>query len=84
MYGPPPFCKRRMKMTELVCANVFGLYWSSELSVLLQRTKQTSVLVAEKSPSPQYRERVTANSEVIPKLGYVRIAHDSLRTAQTR
>ena len=31
MYGPPPFCKRKMRMTELVCANVFGLYWSSEL-----------------------------------------------------
>jgi len=31
MYGPPPFCKRRMRMTELVCANVFGLDWSSEL-----------------------------------------------------
>ena len=31
MYGPPPFCKREMRMTELVCANVFGLYWSSEL-----------------------------------------------------
>src|SRR6201984_2063967 len=22
MYGPPPYCKRKMKMTELVCANV--------------------------------------------------------------
>jgi len=31
MYGPPPFCKRRMRMAELVCANVFGLYWSSDL-----------------------------------------------------
>ena len=31
MYGPPPFCKRKMQMTELVCANVFGLCWSSEL-----------------------------------------------------
>jgi hypothetical protein len=31
MYGPPPFCKRKVRMTELVCANVFGLYWSSEL-----------------------------------------------------
>jgi hypothetical protein len=27
MYGPPPFCKRKMRMTELVCANVFGLNW---------------------------------------------------------
>src|SRR5450631_769255 len=24
MYGPPPFCKRKVRMTELVCANVFG------------------------------------------------------------
>ena len=31
MYGPPPFCKRKVRMTELVCANVFGLDWSSEL-----------------------------------------------------
>jgi hypothetical protein len=31
MYGPPPFCKRKVRMTELVCANVFGLYWSREL-----------------------------------------------------
>ncbi len=31
MYGPQPFCKRKVRMTELVCANVFGLYWSSEL-----------------------------------------------------
>ena len=29
MYGPPPCCKRKMKMTELVCANVSGLCWSS-------------------------------------------------------
>ena len=25
MYGPPPFCKRKVRMTELACANVFGL-----------------------------------------------------------
>ena len=31
MYGPPPFCKRIVRKAELVCANVFGLYWSSEL-----------------------------------------------------
>jgi hypothetical protein len=31
MYGPPPFCKRKVRMTGLVCANVFGLDWSSEL-----------------------------------------------------
>ena len=31
MYGPPPFCKRRMRMTEKVCANVSGLCWSSDL-----------------------------------------------------
>ena len=31
MYGPPPYCKRKMKVTELVCANVSGLCWSSDL-----------------------------------------------------
>jgi hypothetical protein len=31
MYGPPPYCKRKMKVTELVCANVSGLCWSSYL-----------------------------------------------------
>jgi hypothetical protein len=31
MYGPPPFCKRKMRKTDLVCANVSGLCWSSDL-----------------------------------------------------
>jgi hypothetical protein len=31
MYGPPPFCKRKMRMTGKVCANVSGLCWSSDL-----------------------------------------------------
>jgi len=31
LYGPPPFCKRKMRETELVCANVFGLNWNSDL-----------------------------------------------------
>jgi hypothetical protein len=31
MYGPPPYCKRKMRKTELVCANVSGLCWSSDL-----------------------------------------------------
>jgi hypothetical protein len=32
MYGPPPpLCKRKMRKTELVCANVSGLCWSSDL-----------------------------------------------------
>jgi hypothetical protein len=25
------FAMRKVRMTELVCANVFGLYWSREL-----------------------------------------------------
>ena len=25
MYGPPPFCKRRMRLAEMVCAHVYGL-----------------------------------------------------------
>lgn len=31
MYGPPPFCKRNMRMAEVVCVNVSGLCWSSDL-----------------------------------------------------
>src|SRR5216683_4025604 len=27
MYGPPPNCKRKMRGTGLVCANVYGLHW---------------------------------------------------------
>jgi hypothetical protein len=30
MYGPPPNCKRKMRGTGLVCANVYGLDWSEK------------------------------------------------------
>ncbi len=30
MYGPPPGCKRKMRGTRLVCANVCGLHWSEK------------------------------------------------------
>jgi len=28
MYGPPQSCKRKTEKDKLVCANVFGLWWS--------------------------------------------------------
>jgi hypothetical protein len=28
MYGPPQSCKRKTENDGLVCANVFGLWWS--------------------------------------------------------
>ena len=45
MYGPPPFCKRKARMTELACANVFGLYWSSELLACMGCAALSSLLV---------------------------------------
>jgi len=45
MYGPPPYCKRKVRMTEMVCANVFGLYWSSELLALMECAAPSSFLV---------------------------------------
>jgi hypothetical protein len=30
MYGPPPGCKRKVRGTRLVCANVYGLCWSEK------------------------------------------------------
>ena len=31
MYGPPPCCKRKVRMTGRVCANVYGILWSKWL-----------------------------------------------------
>ena len=34
MYGPPQDCKRKTEKEKLVCANVFGLWWSPFLRTL--------------------------------------------------
>lgn len=46
MYGPPPFCKRRMRMQNMVCANVFGLCWSSDLLASMECAAPSSYLVS--------------------------------------
>jgi hypothetical protein len=56
MYGPPSFCKRKMKMTELVCANVFGLCRSSDLLAWMECAALLSYLVTQAfKPIPNYR-----------------------------
>ena len=58
MYGPPPFCKRKMRMTELVCANVSGLCWSSELLAWMECAALSSYLVTQPLKAfPDYRFR---------------------------
>jgi hypothetical protein len=35
-YGPPRSCKRKTEKDKLVCANVFGLWWSQRLLALME------------------------------------------------
>ena|ERR1039457_210753 len=36
MYGPPPCCKRKNESDMSVCANVYGLCWSTMLLAMVE------------------------------------------------
>ena len=39
MYGPPQSCKRKTENNSLVCANVFGLWWSQRLRAMMDSAR---------------------------------------------
>jgi hypothetical protein len=39
MYGPPQDCKRKTEKDKLVCANVFGLWWSQRLLAMMDSAR---------------------------------------------
>jgi hypothetical protein len=39
MYGPPQSCKRKTEKDKLVCANVFGLWWSQRLLAMMDSAR---------------------------------------------
>jgi hypothetical protein len=39
MYGPPQSCKRKTEIDKLVCANVFGLWWSQRLLAMMDSAR---------------------------------------------
>jgi len=45
MYGPPPFCKRKVRVTELVCAHVYGLCSEDDLLAWMECAALSSLLV---------------------------------------
>ena len=47
MYGPPPNCKRKMRGTGLVCANVYGLCWREALLARMECATLSSHLVRQ-------------------------------------
>src|SRR5271166_6541941 len=60
MYGPPPCRKRKLRMTELVCANVYGFCWSIKLRARMECAAFSSHLVWQSSKTSShngFRER---------------------------
>src|SRR6266478_4853893 len=47
MYGPPLRRKRKVSVTRLVCANVYGLYWSESLLARMECAALSSPLVIQ-------------------------------------
>ncbi len=47
MYGPPLRRNRKVSVTRLVCANVYGLYWSESLLARMECAALSSPLVIQ-------------------------------------
>ena len=60
MYGPPLCRKRKNESDRMVCANVFGLRWSTKLLALMECAARSSYLVMQPwkaLPNYRFRER---------------------------